>query len=74
VKQTRGGQYRTPSAQPDCPPVSAVLSGEQRYFSYIERSNTLQQAPPDLFLKHFFDLSDLLLNFPGVFFGVAFGL
>ena len=25
-------------------------------------------------IEHFFDLSDLFLNFAGVFFGVAFGL
>jgi hypothetical protein len=27
-----------------------------------------------LLLEHFFDLPDFLLNFAGVFFGVAFGL
>jgi hypothetical protein len=28
----------------------------------------------NLLLEHFFDLSDFLLNFAGVFFDVAFGL
>jgi hypothetical protein len=32
------------------------------------------QSTLDLLLEHFFDLSDFLLNFAGVFFGVAFGL
>ena len=32
------------------------------------------QTPPNLLLEHLFDLSDLFLNFAGVFFGVAFGL
>jgi hypothetical protein len=32
------------------------------------------QNPHNLFLEHFFDLPDLFLDFPGVFFGVAFGL
>jgi hypothetical protein len=31
------------------------------------------QTPPNLLLEHFLDLSDLLLNFAGVFFGVAVG-
>ncbi len=31
------------------------------------------QSPPNSLLEYFFDLSDLLLNFAGVFFGVAFG-
>jgi hypothetical protein len=32
------------------------------------------QSTADLLLEHFFDLSDLLLNFAGVFFGISFGL
>jgi hypothetical protein len=51
----------------------AVLSGDRRYIISIARTRS-GQAPPDLLLEHFFDLSDLLLNFAGVFFGVAFGL
>jgi hypothetical protein len=31
-----------------------------------------RQSPPNLLLEHFFDLSDLFLNFPGVLFDVAF--
>jgi hypothetical protein len=32
------------------------------------------QSTTNLFLEHFFDLSDSLLNFAGVSFDVAFGL
>jgi hypothetical protein len=34
----------------------------------------LGRAHLTLLLEHFFDLSDLFLNFTGVFFDVAFGL
>jgi hypothetical protein len=40
--------------------------------SKAETCSGLSRA--DLLLEHFFDLSDLLLNFAGVFFGVSFGL
>jgi hypothetical protein len=36
--------------------------------------NMLRIEPPNLLLEDFFDLSDLLLNFARVLFGVAFGL
>jgi hypothetical protein len=36
--------------------------------------NVLGIEPPDLLLEDFFDLSDFLLNFTGIFFDVAFGL
>jgi hypothetical protein len=35
---------------------------------------TQDWSPPNLLLEHFFDLTNLLLNFAGVFFDVAFGL
>ena len=35
---------------------------------------TQDWSPPNLLLEHFFDLSDLFLNFAGIFFDVAFGL
>jgi hypothetical protein len=54
--------------------VSAVLSGERRHISCLEKMNMLGIGSPDLLLEHFFDLSNLLLNFAGVFFGVAVGL
>jgi hypothetical protein len=54
------------------PAVSAELSGERRYISCLARSNKFRRQ--NLLLEHFFDLSDLFLNFAGVFFGVAFGL
>jgi hypothetical protein len=54
--------------------ISAVPSGERRHISCLEKMNVLGIEPPDLLLEHFFDLSDLLLNFAGVFFDVAFGL
>jgi hypothetical protein len=36
--------------------------------------NVLWGEPTSLLLEHSFDLSDLFLNFAGVFFDVAFGL
>jgi hypothetical protein len=54
--------------------VSAVLIGERRHISCLKKMNMLGIEPPDLLLEHFFDLSDLLLNFADVFVGVAFGL
>jgi hypothetical protein len=54
--------------------VSAVLSSERRHTSCLKRMNMLRIEPPNLLLEDFFDLSDLLLNFARVLFGVAFGL
>jgi hypothetical protein len=54
--------------------VSAVLSGERWYIRYREPTKMSGQSLPYLLLEHSFDLSDLFLNFAGVFFGVAFGL
>jgi hypothetical protein len=48
--------------------------GKRRYISRPERMNVLWGEPTSLLLEHFFDLSDLFLNFTGVFFDVAFGL
>jgi hypothetical protein len=60
--------------QADAPPVSAVLSGDRRYIRYSGARTLPELTPPNLLLEHFFDLSDLLLNFAGVLFGVAFSL
>jgi len=55
--------------------TSAVSGrGKRRYISRPERMNVLWGEPTSLLLEHFFDLSDLFLNFTGVFFDVAFGL
>ena len=54
--------------------VSAVLGAERRRISSFKKMNMLGIESPDLVLEHLFDLSDLLLNFAGVFFGIAFGL
>jgi hypothetical protein len=54
--------------------VSAELGGDRRHTSCLKRINTFGIGPSDLLLEHFFDLSDLFLNFAGIFFGVAFGL
>jgi hypothetical protein len=54
--------------------VSAVPSGEGLHISCLEKMNVLGMEPPDLLLEHFFDLSDLLLNLAGIFFGIAVGL
>jgi hypothetical protein len=40
----------------------------------IARSDKVRTDATNLLLERSFDLSDLFLNFAGVFFGVAFGL
>jgi hypothetical protein len=76
VRLIRAGppQYRTVTAKL----MSAVswrpLRGKRRYISRTARMNVLWAEPTSLLLEHFFDLSDLFLNFAGVFFDVAFGL
>jgi len=50
-----------------------IRSGDRGLILSISRTRS-GQTPPDLLLEHFFDLSDLLLNFASVLFGVAFGL
>jgi hypothetical protein len=67
-------QYRTASAKL---PPAGLCSTELRATvqSVISSARTRSgQTPPNLLLEHLFDLSDLFLNFAGVFFGVAFGL
>jgi hypothetical protein len=67
-------QYRTASAKL---PPAGLCNTELRATvqSVISSARTRSgQTPPNLLLKHLFDLSDLFLNFAGVFFGVAFGL
>jgi hypothetical protein len=66
-------QYRTLTAK-----LTSAVSGRslERNTAVHQLSRTHERAlsPPTLLLKHFFDLSDLFLNFAGVFFVVAFGL
>ena len=67
-------QCRTASAKL---PPAGLCSTELRATaqSVISSARTRSgQTPPNLLLEHLFDLSDLFLNFAGVFFGVAFGL
>jgi hypothetical protein len=67
-------QYRTASAKL---PPAGLCSTELRATvqSVISSARTRSgQTPPNLLLEYLFDLSDLLLNVAGVFFGVAFGL
>ena len=61
--------------QADGPPFPGDhWRGKRRYISRTARMNVLWGEPTSLLLEHFFDLSDLFLNFAGVFFDVAFGL
>ena len=55
----------------DSDPLRSAPLSTCRYKSRTRRSG---QSLPTLLLEHFFDLSDLFLNFAGVFFGVAFPL
>ena len=65
--------YRTLTAK-----LASAVSGRslKRKTAVHQLSRTHERAlsPPTLLLEHFFDLSDLFLNFAGIFFGVAFGL
>jgi hypothetical protein len=51
------------------PAVSGITGAKTEYIRCPDALSL-----PTLFLEHLFDLSDLLLNFADVFFGVAFGL
>ena len=68
-------QYRTLTANLTSAVSGRSLERKRRYISSPERMNVLwAEHTSTLLLEHFFDLSDLFLNFAGVFFRVAFGL
>ena len=67
-------QYRTLTAKLTSAVSGRSLERKRRYISRTARMNVLWGEPTSLLLEHFFDLSDLFLNFSRVFFGVAFGL
>src|ERR1017187_1869517 len=61
--------------QADVRRFRAITGGENGGTSAVPNAGTCSgQSPTTLLLEYFFDLSDLFLNFAGVFFGVAFGL
>ena len=65
-------RLRAPSCRP---PVFCSTELRATVQSVISSARTRSgQTPPNLLLEHLFNLSDLFLNFAGVFFGVAFGL
>jgi hypothetical protein len=68
-----GAQYRTLTAK-----LTSAVSGRslkrKTAVHQLSRTHECALSPPALRLEHFFDLSDLFLNFAGVFFCVAFGL
>jgi hypothetical protein len=68
--------YRTLTANLTSAVSAPVIARKRRYISSPERMNVLwaEHTSTTLLLEHFFDLSDLFLNFAGVLFGVAFGL
>jgi hypothetical protein len=67
-------QYRTLTAKRMSAVSGRSLERKRRCISCPERMNVLCGEPTSLLLEYFFDLSDLFLNFAGVFFDVAFGL